>query len=107
MQWGIEAVAAVVATQPGSSAIGTKQIGTARDVSALDAFAKLIVSESSELNSRLGAAETAMRDLAAGKAVELHEVMISLERARLTVQTFVQVRNKLVESYQDLMRMQL
>jgi flagellar hook-basal body complex protein FliE len=48
-----------------------------------------------------------MRDLAAGKPVELHEVMISLEKARLSVQTFVQVRNKLVESYQDLMRMQM
>jgi flagellar hook-basal body complex protein FliE len=33
--------------------------------------------------------------------------MISMERARLDVQTFVQVRNKLIESYQDLMRMQL
>ena len=61
----------------------------------------------SELNNSVGAAETAMRDLASGKPVELHDVMISLERARISVQTFVQVRNKLVESYQDLMRMQL
>jgi len=55
----------------------------------------------------VGAAETAMQSLASGRPVELHEVMISLERARLSVQTFVQVRNKLIESYQDLMRMQL
>jgi flagellar hook-basal body complex protein FliE len=39
--------------------------------------------------------------------VALHDVMIALERGRLAVQTFVQVRNRLVESYQDLMRMQL
>jgi flagellar hook-basal body complex protein FliE len=32
--------------------------------------------------------------------------MIKLERARISVQVFVQVRNKVVESYQDLMRMQ-
>lgn len=70
-------------------------------------FAQMIDRELAELNASTMAAETAMRDLAAGKPVELHEVMISLEKARLSVQTFVQVRNKLVESYQDLMRMQM
>lgn len=70
-------------------------------------FAQMIDRELSELNASTAAAETAMRDLAAGKPVELHEVMISLEKARISVQTFVQVRNKLVESYQDLMRMQM
>jgi len=47
-----------------------------------------------------------MRALAAGRPVELHEVMIGLERARMSVQVFVQVRNRLVEAWQDLMRMQ-
>ncbi len=70
-------------------------------------FAQLIERELGELNHSASAAEGAMRDLAAGKPVELHDVMISLEKARISVQTFVQVRNKLVESYQDLMRMQL
>ena len=32
--------------------------------------------------------------------------MIGLERARMSVQVFVQVRNRLVEAWQDLMRMQ-
>jgi flagellar hook-basal body complex protein FliE len=33
--------------------------------------------------------------------------MVGIERARIGVQTFVQVRNRLIESYQDLMRMPL
>jgi flagellar hook-basal body complex protein FliE len=70
-------------------------------------FAQLIERELADLNASTSSAETAMRDLAAGRPVELHEVMISLEKARISVQTFVQVRNKLVESYQDLMRMQM
>lgn len=107
MQWGIEAVAAVAAAQAGSPASGAMQFDAAQNASAPDAFANLMQRELGELNASVGAAETAMRDLAAGKAVELHDVMISLERARISVQTFVQVRNKLVESYQDLMRMQL
>jgi flagellar hook-basal body complex protein FliE len=74
---------------------------------ASGAFADLLKNQVADLNANVGAAETAMQALASGKPVELHAVMISLERARLSVQTFVQVRNRLVESYQDLMRMQM
>jgi flagellar hook-basal body complex protein FliE len=107
MQLGIEAVAAVASVPALSPASTTSQIDAARATSAGDTFASLMQSQLGELDSSVGAAEVAMRDLAAGKPVELHDVMISLERARLSVQTFVQVRNKLIESYQDLMRMQL
>jgi len=72
-----------------------------------DQFAKLIESQVLEVDASVRTAEVAMHDLAAGRAVELHDVMIKLEHARISVQTFVQVRNKLVESFQDLMRLQL
>ncbi len=107
MQWGIESVAALAATHAGATPFGALQADAPANPSAPDAFAQLMQREVGELNSSVSTAEAAMRDLAAGKPVELHEVMISLERARISVQTFVQVRNKLVESYQDLMRMQL
>ena len=112
MQWGIETVAAVAAAQADPAASTNlmqagMQAGLAPNASAPDAFASLMQHGLGEINASVGAAETAMRDLASGKNVELHDVMISLERARISVQTFVQVRNKLVESYQDLMRMQL
>ena len=45
--------------------------------------------------------------LAAGEPVELHDVMLAQERASLGFQLAVGVRNKLVEAYQDVMRMQL
>ncbi len=104
MQWGIESVAATAAAQ--MDVLAPDPLRAAAP-SAPDAFANLLQRQIGEFNASVGAAETAMRDLASGKGVELHEVMISLERARISVQTFVQVRNKLVESYQDLMRMQL
>lgn len=106
MQWPIEAVAAVAAAQGGVPAVGTIA-SAAQGTGAPEAFANLMQRQISDLNASVGAAETAMQSLASGKPVELHEVMISLERARLSVQTFVQIRNKLIESYQDLMRMQL
>jgi flagellar hook-basal body complex protein FliE len=45
--------------------------------------------------------------LAAGESVEVHDVMLAYDRASLTMQLAVQVRNKLVEAYQDIMRMQV
>lgn len=108
MEMGIEAVASAAAMQgPLGAAPGARAAYAVQGGGAGDVFANLIRRELGELNASVGTAEIAMRDLAAGKPVELHEVMISLEHARLSVQTFVQVRNKLVESYQDLMRMQL
>ena len=77
------------------------------DAPAGAGFAQLVERELADLDRSTAAAEKAMTDLAAGKPVELHEVMITMEKARLGVQTFLQVRNKLVESYQDLMRMQM
>lgn len=70
-------------------------------------FPQIIERELGNVNADVAAAQAALGDLAAGKPVELHNVMISLERARLSVQAFVQIRNRLVESYQDLMRMQM
>jgi flagellar hook-basal body complex protein FliE len=105
MQFSIDPVAAVAA-----AAQATPTAAPALDVAttpSTDAFARLFSQGLGEVNSSVSAAERAMSDLAAGKPVELHEVMISLERAQISVQTFVQVRNKLVEAYQDLMRMQL
>jgi len=36
---------------------------------------------------------------------DVHDAMIALQRAELTLQFTVQVRNKLVQAYQDIMRM--
>lgn len=116
MQFGIESVAALAAAQPPAAPFAAQLIDApldalptqaTQDATAPGAFATLLQRELGDLNANLGAAEKAMSDLAAGKPVELHEVMISLERARIGVQTFVQIRNKLIESYQDLMRMQM
>lgn len=81
-------------------------VGGANSAPGVD-FAKLVDGQLSQVDADIRVAEQSMRDLAEGKPVELHELMINLERARMSVQVFVQVRNKLVESYQDLMRMQM
>ncbi|WP_313119110.1 flagellar hook-basal body complex protein FliE, partial [Proteiniclasticum ruminis] len=46
-------------------------------------------------------------DFAAGKTDDLHNVMIGVEEARLSMELAVQVRNKIIEAYKELTQMQL
>jgi flagellar hook-basal body complex protein FliE len=39
------------------------------------------------------------------KSGDVHDAMIALQRAEMTLQLTVQIRNKLVNAYQDIMRM--
>jgi flagellar hook-basal body complex protein FliE len=50
------------------------------------------------------AANEAVSDMVAGTG-DVHDAMIALQRADLTLQFSVQVRNKLVQAYQEIMRM--
>ncbi|MGM7701167.1 flagellar hook-basal body complex protein FliE [Pseudalkalibacillus sp. Hm43] len=45
--------------------------------------------------------------LISGKTDNLHNVMITAEKASVTLQTAVEVRNKAIEAYQEVMRMQV
>ncbi|HUB31569.1 MAG TPA: flagellar hook-basal body complex protein FliE [Bryobacteraceae bacterium] len=43
----------------------------------------------------------------AGEGEELHTTVLATERAQLTFDLFLQVRNKVVSAYQEIMRMQV
>jgi flagellar hook-basal body complex protein FliE len=60
-----------------------------------------------EVNARQIAAGDAIAGLMSGKNVSLHQAMISMEEASVSFQMMVEVRNKLLDSYQELMRMQM
>ncbi|WP_096189131.1 flagellar hook-basal body complex protein FliE [Evansella halocellulosilytica] len=45
--------------------------------------------------------------LARGENVDLHDVMITGQKASIALQTTVEVRNKVIEAYQEIMRMQV
>lgn len=60
-----------------------------------------------DVNSRQAAAGDAVNNLLSGNGVSLHQAMIAMEEASVSFQLMVEVRNKLLESYQELMRMQI
>jgi flagellar hook-basal body complex protein FliE len=52
-------------------------------------------------------ADKLAKEAAVGGDVDLHDVMIAGEKASVAMQLTLQIRNKLVEAYQDVMRMQV
>jgi flagellar hook-basal body complex protein FliE len=60
-----------------------------------------------EVNAKQIAAGDAIAGLMSGKNVSLHQAMISMEEASVSFQMMVEVRNRLLDSYQELMRMQI
>jgi flagellar hook-basal body complex protein FliE len=60
-----------------------------------------------EVSDKQAAASDAVAGLLGGKNVSLHQTMISMEEASVSFQLMVEVRNRLLDSYQELMRMQV
>jgi flagellar hook-basal body complex protein FliE len=70
-------------------------------------FGQHVMREINQLNTEMPDTERLTRQFAAGEGVPLHTLMIKLEEARIGFQALVQVRNKVLEAYQDVMRMQV
>ena len=60
-----------------------------------------------EVQNSQAAASATVGGLIAGQNVSLHQAMIGMEEANVSFQLMVEVRNKLLDSYQELMRMQI
>ncbi len=48
-----------------------------------------------------------MQQLATGQSTNIHETMIATEKADIALRLMVQVRNKIIEAYQEIMKMQV
>lgn len=74
---------------------------------AAGGFGTWFASELATVNTSLVNADHAVQRLALGEGGSLHEVMIDLEQSKLSFQLLAQVRNKVLEAYQEVMRMQV
>jgi flagellar hook-basal body complex protein FliE len=70
-------------------------------------FGQLVQEGVKEVNQQLLTSQTDLQRLAVGDVQNLHQVMIRLEESRLSFQLLLQVRNRLLEAYQDVMRTQV
>jgi len=70
-------------------------------------FGEVFANGLDALNKQLVGSQADVQSLALGDTQSLHQVMLRLEETRLSFQLAAQVRNRLVEAYQDVMRMQV
>ncbi|HMW19208.1 MAG TPA: flagellar hook-basal body complex protein FliE [Accumulibacter sp.] len=71
-------------------------------------FAQVLQNSLSQVNAAQQQAETQAANFAAGNNSEnLQDVMMALQKANISFQEMIQVRNKLVTAYHDVMNMQI
>lgn len=70
-------------------------------------FGEIFSQGLAQVNETLLTSQTDLQHLATGDVENLHQVMIKLEESRLSFQLMMQVRNRLLEAYQDVMKMQI
>jgi len=70
-------------------------------------FGKVLSESIGEVNRLQAEADEAVEALATGKGVSLHETMIALEKADVSFQLMMEVRNKIVAAYREVLSMQV
>lgn len=60
-----------------------------------------------EVNKMQNQADQATVNLATGNVEDVHKAMIEMQKAKLALDFTIQVRNKVIEAYQEIMRMQV
>jgi len=70
-------------------------------------FLDLLKEGIADVNKGMKESDKASMDLATGKSSNIHQTMLAVTKAELGFNMLVQLRNKAIEAYQDVMRMQV
>ena len=70
-------------------------------------FADTLKDAVGSVNEMQKASDKAIQNLATGKTDNVAEVMIASEKADIAFKVMVQVRNKIIDAYQEVMKMQV
>lgn len=73
----------------------------------VEGFGEIFKQALQEVNEAQKTSDKMTEGLVTGEVENIHEVMVASEKASLSLQLTMQVRNKVVEAYQEVMRMQV
>lgn len=74
---------------------------------AASGFGEVLRSKLESLNEAQADGSLATKELASGGAVDVAQTMMRVEQANVSLQLATQVRNKAIEAYQEILRMQV
>ena len=83
-----------------------KGVGAPKPEGSLS-FREVLEKSLGEVNNLQGVAEEKIQKFATGEVTDLREVMVAAEEANLAFQFTLEIRNKIVEAYQELSRLQV
>ena len=70
-------------------------------------FADILKNSFEQVNEHQHQADQAIRELASGRNKNIHETLLAVERADSSLKLMMQVRNKVLDAYREIMRMQV
>ncbi|MBX8495378.1 flagellar hook-basal body complex protein FliE [Pseudomonas cichorii] len=70
-------------------------------------FVGLLKSGATQLSAQTGQASELLQAYALGENIAPHDLVMAMEQAKLSLQLAVEVRNRLVDAYQELTRLQI
>ena len=104
---GVDIAGPVATPLPIATELGTPQeLSTAQPVGG-DSFASMLGRMVSDINTQQMTASHMVNAVQSGQPVPLHKAVISMEEANVSFQLMVEVRNRLLEGFQEIMRMQI
>ncbi len=88
------------------SLIGKNNSGVKNPVAEVSKdFNSMLKSTIKQVTTAEQQGENAILDLQAGKAQNLHDVMIAVEKADISLRMLVQIRNKALEAYNEILKL--
>lgn len=70
-------------------------------------FGQMLTESIDKVNEAQHTADTSIKELAAGRTKNIHETMLQIENADASLKLMMQVRNKVLDAYKEIMRMQV
>jgi flagellar hook-basal body complex protein FliE len=70
-------------------------------------FGETLERAMADVNALQNEAGKAVEKMVVGETVDLHEVMVAVEKAKTSFDLLMEIRNKALEAYREIMRMQV
>ncbi|HOF58689.1 MAG TPA: flagellar hook-basal body complex protein FliE [Syntrophorhabdaceae bacterium] len=77
------------------------------DIKGTASFKDILKDSINKANELEKVADQEVQKLAKLDSQDIHTTMIAIEKADLTFQTMMQIRNKIINAYEEIMRMQV
>lgn len=94
----------------GSEARALKEMkaeGLPTPVGGAGSFSQMLTESIDKVNTHQVQADSAIKELVAGRSKNIHETMLTIERADASLKMMMNVRNKILDAYKEIMRMQV